>query len=68
MIRCTDRKHVIENGQPACDCKALILWPTAARNALVVTLPPGALMPSVTAMYHHPDAPDYANGEVGDYA
>jgi hypothetical protein len=36
--RCTWRKHVIENGSRFCDCQALIINPTAAKNAQVVTI------------------------------
>jgi hypothetical protein len=42
--RCTTRKHVIEKGSVFCDCRALMAGPTAAKNALVVTVidPPQA--------------------------
>lgn len=36
--RCTYRKHVIENGAQLCDCATVIVGPTAAGNAQVVTL------------------------------
>jgi hypothetical protein len=36
--RCTTRKHVIEKGSVFCDCRALMAGPTAAKNALVVTV------------------------------
>jgi hypothetical protein len=38
MSRCTPRKHVREKGRMLCDCGALTVIPTAAKNALVVTL------------------------------
>ncbi len=37
-IRCTVRKHVIEDGFQFCDCGGLMLGKTAAKNAHVVTL------------------------------
>lgn len=36
--RCTPRKHVAEKGQSFCDCGALMLGMTAAKNARVVTI------------------------------
>ena len=36
--RCTHRKHVIEKDSAWCDCRALMAGPTAAKNALVVTV------------------------------
>lgn len=37
-IRCSIRKHVIEDGNQFCDCGGVMLGKTAARNAHVVTL------------------------------
>ena len=36
--RCTERKHVQENGKAFCDCGAVMVGRTAAKNAYVVTL------------------------------
>lgn len=36
--RCGGRKHVAERGQSFCDCGALTVGATAAKNALVVTI------------------------------
>lgn len=36
--RCTPRKHVSEKGQRFCDCGAVMLGVTAAKNARVITL------------------------------
>lgn len=36
--RCTWRKHVIENNKGMCDCGRIIIGPTVAGNARVVTL------------------------------
>lgn len=38
VIRCSIRKHVIEDGMQFCDCGGLMLGKTAAKNAHVVTL------------------------------
>lgn len=38
MKRCTRRKHVKERGSQFCDCGALMLGMTAARNAVVITV------------------------------
>ena len=37
-VRCTIRKHVIEEGLQFCDCGGLMVGKTAAKNATVVTL------------------------------
>lgn len=37
-FRCTLRKHVVENGRWVCDCKAVVIAPTAQGNATVVSV------------------------------
>lgn len=43
--RCSTKGHVIAKGEPACDCKALMMYPAPKLQALVVTLPTGTVLP-----------------------
>lgn len=67
-MRCTTRKHLADRGETFCDCGALMLGMTAAKNARIVTILDdvqrvnASLMTSATRAL---PAPDSDSGPVG---